>query len=324
MEQIIIQYGVTQGNVAELLRSNDKEVFIGRGFDNTLVIQDDYIGPKQLRIFQTEDNSWWMDVLNQTNDVILNGKVLEANDQQHIDSVQIHSGDKITIGRTTLSVYAENHQVEKTRKLLNRSLNQRSSGFIFPIILMCLFLAFDFTKYYLLTSDGSVDRYIILNLGSAMLVGMWLGLWGIVGRIVRRNSHFGQQFIAAIFILFMLSILSPWASVMEFNFSNETVSTVFNYALAFLAMSLMLKFNLLFATNIRRTNLVAVSITGLIIGAVVSYQVYIEDEFIALADYSETVKPHFMYLGQSESMDQYLAEIQDAMQEVDGLAKKTE
>lgn len=324
MEQIIIQYGVTQGNVAELLRSNGNEVSIGRGFDNSLVIQDDYIAPKQLRLFKKEDNTWWMDVLNQTNDVILNGKALEASDDQSINSVQIHSGDNITIGRTTLSIYAANHQVEKTRKLLNRSLNQHSTGFVFPIILLCLFLCFDFTKHYFLTNDGSIDNYIIMNLGIAVMVGMWLGLWGIIGRIFRRDSHFGQQFVAAISILFILSIASPWPSILEFNFSSEMVRVVINYLLAFLAMSLMLKFNLLFATNIRRTSLVAISISGLILGSVVSYQVYLENEFIAMAEYSETVKPDFMYIGKEASMDQYLAQIQSVMVEVGTLAKNPE
>ena len=112
MEQIIIQYGIKQGNIAEVVRSHSDDIFIGRSFKNTLVIQDDYIAPEQLRIFQKEDQSWWMEILDQTNSVLLNSEALSSKDK---DSIQIRSGDSITIGRTTLSIYSADHKVEKPR-----------------------------------------------------------------------------------------------------------------------------------------------------------------------------------------------------------------
>lgn len=314
MEQIIIQYGVKQGDIAELVRSHGDDILIGRGFKNTLVIQDDYIAPEQLRIFQKDDLSWWMEVLDQTNSVLLNKEALSPK----ANAVQIHSGDSITIGRTTLSIYSADHKVEKTRKLLTRTLHQDSIGLTIPLILLLLFSAFDIAKEHFLTlPQESITSYITTILISMAVVLVWVSLWGLAGRIFRHNSHFGQQLLATTLIMFLISILSPWPYWLEFTFSNVTMGIVLNYLLAFISMTLLLKFHLLFATNIRRTGRIALTISTLIVGGTASYQIYLEREFSANAEYSQTVKPSFMHLGRDTSIDQYLDQMQDVLNKID-------
>jgi hypothetical protein len=317
MEQIIIQYGVKQGNIAELVRSNGDDILVGRSFKNALVIQDDYIAAEQLRIFKKEDSSWWMEILEQTNSVLLNGKALNSK-VLNTNSVQIRSGDNITIGRTTLSIYSTDHKVEKTRKLLTRSLHQDSIGLTLPILLLLLFTALDIAKeHFLVTPQESLTSYLTTTLVSAFSVLVWVSLWGLAGRIFRHNSHFGQQLLATTLILFILSIATPWPYLLEFSFSSITTGNILNYLLAFVSMALLLKFHLLFATNIRRTGLVALSISSLIIGGTASYQIYLQNEFSGNAEYSHAVKPHFMHLGSDASMDQYLNQMQGVFNDID-------
>lgn len=315
MEQIIIQYGIKQGNIAEVVRSHSDDILIGRSFKNTLVIQDDYIAPEQLRIFQKEDQSWWMEILDQTNSVLLNSEALNSKDK---DSVQIRSGDSITIGRTTLSIYSADHKVEKTRKLLTRSLHQDSIGLTIPLILLLLFSALDIAKEHFLTlPQESLTSYITTTLISSLAVLIWVSLWGLAGRIFRHNSHFGQQLLATTLILFFLSIITPWPYWLEFNFSSQNTGLVLNYLLAFISMALLLKFHLLFATNIRRTSMVALAISTLIIGGTASYQTYLKSEFSANAEYSQAIQPRFMHLGNDSSMEQYLDQVQEVFNDID-------
>jgi hypothetical protein len=314
MEQIIIQYGVKQGDIAEFVRSHGDDILIGRSFKNALVIQDDYIAPEQLRIFQKDDCSWWMEVLDQTNSVLLNK---EAQNSE-ASAVQIHSGDSITIGRTTLSIYSADHKVEKTRKLLTRSLHQDSIGLTIPLILLFLFSAFDIAKEHFLTlPQESFTSYITTILISMAIILVWVSLWGLAGRIFRHNSHFGQQLLATTLISLLISVLSPWPYWFEFNFSSITTGLILNYLLAFVSIALLLKFHLLFATNIRRTGRVALAISTLIVGGTASYQTYLESEFSANAEYSLAIQPNFMHLGSDTSMDQYLDQMQEVFNKID-------
>lgn len=333
MEQIIIQYGIKQGHIAELVRSHGKDILIGRSFKNELVIHDDYIAPEQLRIYQAEDLTWWMEILDQTNSVILNSKVLahkilndkasdnnalEISDEKSFNKIQLHSGDNITIGRTTLSVYSSDHQVEKTRKLLSRRLHQDSISLTLPMILLFLFSAFDIgLDHYLVSPQDSLASFATTSLLSAFVVLIWVSLWALAGRIFRHNSHFSQQLLATTLILAALTITAQWPSLLEFNFSSVTTGTAFNYLMAFATIALLLKFHLLFATNIRKTGLVALSISALVVGGSGSYQIYQQSEFSAQPSYSKVIQPNFMHLGSDITMDAYLAQMQSALDDVD-------
>lgn len=323
MEQIIIQSGIKQGNIAELVRSHGEDILIGRSFKNELVIHDDYIAPEQLRIHQKEDQTWWMEILEQTNSVILNGKVLSnkalaANDARSFGEVQLRSGDKITIGRTTLSVYSADHQVEKTRKLLTRSLHQNSISLTLPIILLALFSAFDIgLDHFLVTPQESLTTFLTTTLLSAVFVLIWVSLWALAGRIFRHNSHFAQQLLATTLIIFVLTLVFQWPSLLEFNFSSVTTGSILSYLMAYATVALLLKFHLLFATNIRRTGYVALSISALIVGGSASYQIYQQSEFSAQPNYSQVIKPGFMHLGDDLSMSDYLVKMQSALNDVE-------
>ena len=329
MEQIIIQSGIKQGSIAELVRSHGEDILIGRSFKNELVIHDDYIAPEQLRIYQKEDQTWWMEILEQTNSVILNGKVLSSkvlvandegsfNNERSFGEVQLRSGDKITIGRTTLSVYSADHQVEKTRKLLTRSLHQNSIGLTLPIILLALFSAFDIgLDHFLVTPQESLTTFLTTTLLSAIFVLAWVSLWALAGRIFRHNSHFAQQLLATTLIIFILTLVFQWPSLLEFNFSSVTTGSVLSYLMAYATVALLLKFHLLFATNIRRTGYVALSISALIVGGSASYQIYEQTEFSAQPTYSQVIKPGFMHLGTDLSMNDYLDKMQDALNDIE-------
>jgi pSer/pThr/pTyr-binding forkhead associated (FHA) protein len=323
MEQIIIQYGIKQGHIAELVRSHGKDILIGRSFNNELVIHDDYIAPEQLRIYQEEDLTWWMEILDHTNSVILNSKVLDnkalaIDAEENSSKVQLHSGDNITIGRTTLSVYSADHPVEKARKLLSRRLHQNSISLTLPMLLLLLLSAFDIgLDHYLISPQDSLASFSTTTLLSAFTVLIWVSLWALAGRIFRHNSHFAQQLLATTLIFSALTIAIQWPSLLEFNFSSAITGTVLNYLIAFTIVTLLLKFHLLFATNIRKTGLVALSISALIVGGSASYQIYQETEFSAQPTYSKVIQPNFMHLGSDITMDEYLDKMQNALNDID-------
>ena len=121
METLIIHSGLRQGRVAELTRSQGGRLTVGRGFDNDLVIADVHIAPQQLE-FVRENDTWTLRVLDFTNPVQLNDRVVGD------EPVEIRSGDKLTIGRTRLALYDAAHPVERTRKLVISNWIERYAG----------------------------------------------------------------------------------------------------------------------------------------------------------------------------------------------------
>jgi len=320
MEQIIIQYGEKQNHIPELLRSEGEEIHIGRSFNNTLVINDDYIAPQQLRIFKRPDaegnSTWWADILDQTNSVLLNGKTLVAKNKP--SPVQITSGDTLTIGRTTLAIFAPEHPVEKTRKLLTRRLHQDSIGFLLPLILLLLFSAIDIGLEHLLTvPQESLSSFLTTSFLSAGVVLIWTSIWAFIGRVFRHRGHFFQQLIATTLIFFILSLLVHWPSIIGFSASSSLVETLLNYTVAFIIIALLLKFNLFFATNLKKTSLLGPLFSLMILIGVGGYDVYERKGFSAQADYSRGVKPHFMHFGSDNSVEEYSGKLHTAFDKLE-------
>lgn len=320
MEQIIIQYGEKQGHIPELLRSSGEEITIGRSFKNQLVINDDYIAPEQLRIFQQED-TWWIEVLDQTNSILLNGKAISfSNKNTNNPTFQVSSGDILTAGRTTLSIFSPDHKVEKTRKLLTRKLHQDSIGALLPIVLLAIFGVFDVSlEHFFVTPQESTTSFATTALVSGIVVLFWTSIWAFIGRIFRNNSHFYQQLLSTTLIFFFLSFIAYWPGLIAFNFSSILTETLLNYVLAFITLVLLLKFNLLFATNLRRTGIIASFVSGLLVGGIGGYQIYKQDEFSYQASYSKTVKPHALYLGTDSSLSSYMDKVQLELDSFDNL-----
>jgi len=168
-----------------------------------------------------------------------------------------------------------------------------------------------------ITPQESLTTFVTTSLLSAFIVLIWVSLWALAGRIFRHNSHFGQQLLATTLILFALSILGPWPQLVEFTFSSTSTGTVLNYLLAFTCFALLLKFHLLFATNLRRTGAIALSISALVVGGSASYQYYQQSEFSYEANYSQVIRPSFMHLGSDLDMSEYLKQTQQVLDAID-------
>lgn len=322
MEQIIIQYGERQNHIPELMRSQAEDISVGRSFNNTLVINDDYIAAHQLRIFKQTDpqgnSTWWADILDHTNSVLLNGKALSANQQP--SSVEITSGDSLTIGRTTLFIFSPEHPVEKPRKLLTRRLHQDSIGAILPLILLLIFCIIDIGIEHLLTSpQENLSGFLTSSFISAGFILIWTSIWAFIGRVFRSRGHFFQQLVATTLIFFVLSLLVHLPSLIGFSTSSSLTEILLNYTVAFIIIALLLKFNLFFATNLKKTAMLGPLFSLVIIISLGGYDMYEKEDFSPRATYSQAVKPHFMYLGSDSSVEEYNGKLHTAFDELEAL-----
>ena len=84
MDSLVVQTGGRGGRIAELARSREGRLSVGRGYGNDLVLTDHHVAPEQL-IFCHEGEQWLMHVLDRANPVLLNNKRVR-NDQIAVSS----------------------------------------------------------------------------------------------------------------------------------------------------------------------------------------------------------------------------------------------
>ena len=305
MDSLVVQTGGRGGRIAELARSREGRLSVGRGYGNDLVLTDQHVAPEQL-MFCQEGEQWLMQVLDHANPVLLNNKRVR-NDQ-----IAVSSGDKVTVGRTRLSLYSDAHPVEKTRKLvLSNWLAMEGTSFILPVIVLVGFCALDLVLSYF---EGSTtlewEEYAYGILFSSVVIVGWAGIWAITGSIVRQQQHFGLQLIVASIISLSATLLSFVAAYLAYPFHSTTVTEIFEWGFLFVILVALFQLNLLIATNIRNTLAVAFALTALVSGIAFSFLHFgdEEDAFYLPLPSSALVPPAFQ-LSRASSLDDYFSRV---------------
>ncbi len=305
MDSLVIQTGGRSGRIAELTRSQEGRLSVGRGYGNDLVLTDQHVAPDQL-MFCQEGEHWLMQVLDHVNPVLLNNKRVRG------DQVTVTSGDKVTVGRTRLSLYSNAHPVEQTRKLvLSNWLAMEGTSFILPLIALLGSCAVDLVLSYF---EGSTrlewEEYAYGVLFSGVVIVGWAGIWAITGSIVRQQQHFGLQLIVASMISLSATLLSFIAAYLAYPFHSTIVTEIFEWVFLFIILFALLQLNLLIATNIRNTLAVAFALAALVSGVAFAFLYFgEEEEAFYLPQPSSALVPPSFQLSREIELDDYFSRV---------------
>lgn len=312
MDTLIIQSGTRHGRVAELTRSREGSLTIGRSFENDLVLTDLHVAPRQIEILQ-DGGQWRLSVLDYTNPVLHNGRKISGESQI------IQSGDQITVGRTRLSLFSEGHAVEHTRKLvLSNWLSRESISPIFPIVVLLLVCLFDFTLAYV---EGSTalkwEELASGELLSAVLIVLWAGVWAVSGRIVRHQYHFGLQVIATATLFFLATLVGIFAEYLAYPFHSPSVDEAIGWIVFFVTLSLLLHLNLIVATNVQKTTLASSVLAGLVTVVVYGFYFFEESEVLQYKPvYSTELKPPILGFHRGSSLEGYFSDLSTVVEDL--------
>lgn len=305
MDTLVVQIGVKHGRVAELARSRDARLSVGRGYDNDLVLTDQHIAARQLE-FRREDDQWHMRVLDHTNPVLLNSKKISS------DSTPVNSGDQVTIGRTRLSLYSADHPVEHTRKLvLSNWLALENTGLVIPILVLLGVSLLDLgLNYFEGSTDLRWEEYAYSILFSGVIVVLWAGIWAIAGRILRHQHHYGLQLMATASVSLLATMLALLGTYLAYPFHSVTVSELFDWLSLLIVLIILFHLNLLIATNTRNTLVVATALAVVVTSVSYAFVMFgDDDEDFYIPSHSYTLLPPAFQLFAGATAGDYFARV---------------
>ncbi len=306
METLIIQIGLKQGRNADIYRLRERELYVGRAYSNDIVLTDPYVAPQQLRIYGfgvgNDELSWHINILDATNPVLLNGEPVDSATQT------VQPGDSITVGRTTMRLYSDEHEVEPTRKLLvSRWLHTAAKNAWIPVCLFALVCLIDsLLNYSFSNTDGEWKEHGFSTLaGMGLLLG-WAGFWSVVGRVLRHQPHFSYQLLVTTLIAAIGLAQTPIELFAEFLTDSTTIRTLIAYAIGTLLLAYLLHYNLFFATNIKHTAVLALCFSAGMSLLVFLFSMSEENEFKSTPSYSSTLMPPVANPRTASSLDDYI------------------
>ncbi len=303
MDSMIIQVGPKSGQLANTLKCDDVIFNIGRSFKNDLVLSDPFLAPNQLRL-RKKRNDWYIDVLDNTNPVFVNGKVLRHS------QVKIQSGDWVTVGRTVLRFFADEHAVQETRKLAFSNFYHLSIWqLLFPILLITLAVSGITILAEWLESYSEIDweRMLSTVLYVQFFIVVWAFIWAIVGKLLRHQNQFIIQFTGTSLVFLLASVVEIIFGPISYITNSQTLETILNWSLGFFTMAILLYFNYSIATNLRKPLRAACLMSGAILAFFYGIYYFEYDSYDRRADYMNNLQPPMFKFQSDLSLDDYLS-----------------
>ena len=175
MESVIVKIGDVYHKHYLSDADDIATITIGRAFSSDIILADPYVGPSQLELHRSSDTDydWHVCNVDDTNPIFLNNKIIETPE------FDFRSGDEITIGRTSMIIYTEDHAIPETREFsfTNWLHNHKFKPLIASMMLMLL-IVISLWMSYLEISTALVwaDLTIVAIIFFALAV-VWASGW---------------------------------------------------------------------------------------------------------------------------------------------------
>ena len=258
MGALILRLSARHGRATEYRRLGGEPLGVGRGFGNALIVPDAYLGAEQFRIVP-EDDAFWLEVLDRTNPLRLNG-VLRSEYR-----IALAAGDRIDVGHSVFTLLDENTPVPAARSLAaspwERLGDWRPAVSMFLLLLLATLTGWlDFLKT---VEEPQWDQLLFGALSLCGSVMTWAVTWAALGHLLRHHAEFWAQLaLAAAVALVWLAAMElsgyiAYAFAADAGFFVEVSSWVLSAVLSYL----LLHGALSLATHLRHPGLAALSAT---------------------------------------------------------------
>jgi pSer/pThr/pTyr-binding forkhead associated (FHA) protein len=232
--KIVIEIGAHDGDDHVIHFTADKfPLRIGRGYNNDIILQDPHISSHHAEILHN-GTDWVLSDMGSANGSRVNGK--DCKDGTAI----LHSGDRVTLGRTTLRVYDPLHPVPAATPLETQSGTFRAlQGRVLPwVLFFAAILATSGILYFQMWMEDAKSQITLFAAATGMLMILWALPWAVTGRLTRHRSYFQTQVALAALYVLATSLVWPLQTVLDF-YTNEnpvSIAVEYVYQIVFLGM----------------------------------------------------------------------------------------
>ena len=306
MESVIIKIGDVF-HKHHFSNADDSSVLtIGRAFTNDVIVSDPYVGPSQIQIKlstnDTHSHDWHVCNVDDTNPVFLNKKINETPE------FYLSSGDEITIGRTSMTFFKEDHAIQKTREFsfTNWLHHHKFKPLIASVMLMLLFVIALWMSYQETSSEldwGELSGVAIVFVIFAII---WASGWSLTGRLLKSNHYFFSQLFFTSICLSVFLLAGDLYSYVDYFFSSSLAGEIVDWLTTILFFGLLIGFNLTLITHAPgafRKGLIA---SAIFLGVIVSLVHQNKDEYSNQPVHSGVIKPSYVPTTAVLRIDNYI------------------
>lgn len=313
MEALILKIGDSY-NKNYLDSDGATGLSLGRAFCNDIIITDPYVGEFQLKVALSpgSEYDWHIKITDRTNPVFLNGRNIES------EAFDLRSGDKLTIGRTNIVFYSENHAVPVTRKfsIANWLHNHKFKPFIALLMLLSLFGLAMLASYLEMATEPDWSSLSSVAWGYLILAFIWASGWSLAGRLLKGDHYLSSHLFFTSICLILLLLLNDLGGYIDYMFSSTLAGELVDWIVIILFSGLLISFNLSLATHSFRTFRNGMLVSACIFTTIALMAYIGQEEYSNSPSHSFTMKPSFTPTASSVSINLFISDYDEMFEEL--------
>ncbi|WP_297821869.1 FHA domain-containing protein [uncultured Paraglaciecola sp.] len=278
-------------------------VCVGRDFNNDLRLDDPYVCPSHMLVaIDPETGKLMVNDCQSTNGIKVNNKFVRQ--------ATLNSHDIIKIGRTRLRII--DTKVPLAEAIPLSELEDNLSWLNQSFLAICL--SFFCLSFLLLSKHlGSVQEFSLIKslpseLGQLAVFCLWPLTFAILAKVVKKESHIVSQFSLTLLVILLVNGLILLQKIAIFNINPGTWFTWIELVIfatlvaSFIWLSLFIAFH---QTNHRR-NIIACSITFMILAPIYALGFLNTDEFSPRPHYNPLLLPPTYNITSASQTDKFI------------------
>ncbi|GAC20176.1 FHA domain-containing protein [Paraglaciecola arctica] len=294
-------------------------VCVGRDFNNDLRLDDPYVCPSHMLVaIDPESGKLIVNDCQSTNGIKVNNKFVRQ--------ATLNSHDIIKIGRTRLRIIDTKVPLAEAIPLseLEENLSWLNQSFL-AICLSLVCLSFLLLSKYL----GSVQEFNLIKalpseLGQLAVFSLWPLSFAILAKVVKKESHIVSQLSLTWLVVLLANALILFQKIAIFNIHPGPWFTWIELLIfasvigGFIWLSLFIAFH---QTNSRR-NIIACSMTFIILAPIYTLGFLNKDEFSSRPSYNPILLPPTYNITSAIQTDEFIENANDLFTQVNKLKTK--
>jgi len=307
---ILVEVLNSQLKVVERHKFSQRQIRLGRAFDNDVILFDKHVCPHHAQLLQDEQGAWLLQDLSSVNGSF----VKDRQSVQHTEPLR--SGEICWLGEQALRLYDEQHPVAATQPFSLMTQRLTGMGHWLWILLFMLTIAGAHVANVWLTLPNQYQHLWPIRLleipKSLLMFSLWPALLALWSRFQQQDSFFLPQLsltFGAVAVSALWGALSYW---LGFNANGAAWSGWLDVMTDSAIFWLLFAGNLWLATQWRRRSqlLLVTALTALITAQQWAQLLLPPPPFERAPRYDSRLLPSVFFLGKGQTEEEYRQQLQ--------------
>lgn len=221
MNYVVVVERSGQQHVQKVLLGADQPVMVGRAWQNTIIVDDEYIDASHLRFSVNDDGVISVADLDTKNGTRMN--------KRSLSNVLCYSvGEKISIGESSVTLYETKTSVAPALKHDTVHTVSRVFGSFFWVLIATLGLGVSLlaSAYWDSSKEATSESLVQVFLGFGVGVFVWSLLAGVVGKLFRDETYVKLHWILICILTLLSVVFTLIVDILRFNLDTDISNIV--------------------------------------------------------------------------------------------------